>query len=83
MIIDDAVGLDQLGELLDALIKEAGKRLSMILDYLRGHHSKSLTLNIRTNANNHPGRSGIYPWGRIPNVPLNIQASMGWFNGAQ
>jgi transposase len=40
MIIDDAFNADKLIEFLDALIKEANKKVFLILDNLRVHHSK-------------------------------------------
>ena len=41
MIIDDAFNSDRLIEFLDALIKDAGKKkVFLILDNLRVHHSK-------------------------------------------
>ena len=40
MIIDDAVDADKLIEFLAALIKDAGKKVFLILDNLRVHHSK-------------------------------------------
>jgi transposase len=40
MIIDDAFDADKLIEFLRALIKEAGKKVFLILDNLRVHHSK-------------------------------------------
>ena len=40
MIIDDAFDADKLIELLAALIKDAGKKVFLILDNLRVHHSK-------------------------------------------
>jgi transposase len=40
MIIDDAFDADKLIEFLAALIKDAGKKVFLILDNLRVHHSK-------------------------------------------
>jgi transposase len=40
MIIDDAFNSDRLIEFLEALIKDAGKKVFLILDNLRVHHSK-------------------------------------------
>jgi hypothetical protein len=40
MIIDEAFNSDKLIEFLEALIKEAGKKVFLILDDLRVHHSK-------------------------------------------
>jgi transposase len=40
MIIDDALDADKLIEFLQALIKDAGKKVFLILDNLRVHHSK-------------------------------------------
>lgn len=40
MIIDEAFNSDRLIEFLDALIKDAGKKVFLILDNLRVHHSK-------------------------------------------
>ncbi len=40
IIIDKAFNADKLSEFLEALIKDAGKRVFMILDNLRVHHSK-------------------------------------------
>jgi transposase len=40
MIIDDAFNSDKLIEFLAALIKDAGKKVFLILDNLRVHHSK-------------------------------------------
>lgn len=40
MIIDDAFNADRLIEFLEALIKDAGKKIFLILDNLRVHHSK-------------------------------------------
>jgi len=40
MIIDDAFDADKLIEFLQALIKDAGKKVFLILDNLRVHHSK-------------------------------------------
>ena len=40
MIIDDAFNADKLIEFLQALIKDAGKKVFLILDNLRVHHSK-------------------------------------------
>ena len=40
MIIDEAFNSDKLIEFLEALIKEAGKKVFLILDNLRVHHSK-------------------------------------------
>ena len=40
MIIDDAFDADKLIEFLRALIKDAGKKVFLILDNLRVHHSK-------------------------------------------
>lgn len=40
MIIDDAFDADKLIEFLQALIKDAGKKIFLILDNLRVHHSK-------------------------------------------
>lgn len=42
MIIDEAFNSDKLIELLEALIKDAGKKVFLILDNLRVHHSKPL-----------------------------------------
>ena len=40
MIIDDAFNSDKLIEFLESLIKDAGKKIFLILDNLRVHHSK-------------------------------------------
>lgn len=40
MIIDEAFNSDKLIEFLEALIKDAGKKVFLILDKLRVHHSK-------------------------------------------
>ena len=40
MIIDEAFDADKLIEFLQALIKDAGKKVFMVLDKLRVHHSK-------------------------------------------
>jgi transposase len=40
MIIDEAFNSDKLIEFLEALIKDAGKKIFLILDNLRVHHSK-------------------------------------------
>ncbi len=40
MIIDDAFDSEKLIEFLQALIKDAGKKVFLILDNLRVHHSK-------------------------------------------
>ena len=40
MIIDDAFNSERLIEFLEALIKDAGKKVFLILDNLRVHHSK-------------------------------------------
>jgi len=40
MIIDEAFDADKLIEFLQALIKDAGKKVFLILDNLRVHHSK-------------------------------------------
>jgi transposase len=40
MIIDGAFNADQLIEFLEALIKDATKKVFLILDNLRAHHSK-------------------------------------------
>ena len=40
MIIDEAFNSDKLIEFLEALIKDAGKKVFLILDNLRAHHSK-------------------------------------------
>ena len=40
MIIDEAFDADKLIEFLQALIQEAGKKIFLILDNLRVHHSK-------------------------------------------
>jgi transposase len=40
MIIDEAFNSDKLIEFLEALIKDAGKKVFLILDNLRIHHSK-------------------------------------------
>jgi transposase len=40
MIIDEAFNADKLIEFLDALIQDAGKKVFLILDNLRVHHSK-------------------------------------------
>lgn len=40
MIIDEAFNSDRLIEFLEALIKDAGKKVFLILDNLRVHHSK-------------------------------------------
>jgi len=42
MIIDEAFDADKLIEFPQALIKDAGKKIFLILDDLRGHHSKLL-----------------------------------------
>ena len=39
MIIDAAFDANKLIEFLQALIKDAGKKVFLILDNLRGHHS--------------------------------------------
>ena len=40
MIIDDAFNTDRLIEFLDALIRDAGRKVFLILDNLRVHHAK-------------------------------------------
>ena len=40
MIIDEAFNADKLIEFLAVLVKDAGKKVFLILDKLRGHHSK-------------------------------------------
>jgi transposase len=40
MIIDEAFNSDKLIELLENLIKDAGRKVFLILDNLRVHHSK-------------------------------------------
>ncbi len=40
MIIDEAFNADRLIEFLEALVKDAGKKVFLILDNLRVHHSK-------------------------------------------
>jgi transposase len=40
MIIDEAFNSDKLIEFLDALVKDAGRKVFLILDNLRVHHSK-------------------------------------------
>jgi len=40
MIIDEAFNSDKLIEFLEALIKDAAKKVFLILDNLRVHHSK-------------------------------------------
>ena len=40
MIIDEAFNSDKLIEFLEALVKDAGKKVFLILDNLRVHHSK-------------------------------------------
>jgi transposase len=40
MIVDDAFDADRLIDFLQALIKDAGKKVFLILDNLRVHHSK-------------------------------------------
>ncbi len=40
MIVDEAFNADKLIEFLEALIKDAGKKVFLILDNLRVHHSK-------------------------------------------
>ena len=40
MIVEDAFNSDKLIEFLEALIKDAGKKIFLILDNLRVHHSK-------------------------------------------
>ena len=40
MIVEDAFNSDKLVEFLEALIKDAGKKIFLILDNLRVHHSK-------------------------------------------
>lgn len=40
MIIDDAFNADKLIEFLQALIKDAGKKVFLIMNNLRVHHSK-------------------------------------------
>ena len=40
MIIDDAFNADKLIEFLKALIKDAGKKVFLIVDNLRVHHAK-------------------------------------------
>ncbi len=40
MIIDEAFNADRLIEFLDALIRDAGRKVFLILDNLRVHHSK-------------------------------------------
>jgi hypothetical protein len=42
MIIDDAFNAERLIEFLDALVKDAGRKVFLILDNLRVHHSKSV-----------------------------------------
>ncbi len=41
LIIDEAFNADKLIEFSEALIKDAGKEVFLILDNLRVHHSKS------------------------------------------
>jgi hypothetical protein len=43
MIIDEAFNADKLIEFLAALIKDAGRKVFLILDNLRVHHSKLVT----------------------------------------
>ena len=40
MIIDEAFDAEKLIEFLQALLKDAGKKVFLILDNLRVHHSK-------------------------------------------
>jgi hypothetical protein len=40
MIIDDSLNSDKLMKFLQALIQDAGKKVFLILDNLRVHHSK-------------------------------------------
>jgi transposase len=40
MIIDENFGADRLIEFLEALIKDAARKIFLILDNLRAHHSK-------------------------------------------
>ena len=40
MIIDEGFNADKLIEFLDALVKDAGRKVFLILDNLRVHHSK-------------------------------------------
>ncbi len=40
MIIDEAFDTDKFIEFLQALIKDAGEKVFLILNYLRMHHSK-------------------------------------------
>ena len=42
MIIDEAFNSDRLIEFLEALIKDAGRKVFLILDNLRVHHGKSV-----------------------------------------
>jgi transposase len=42
MIIDGNFGADRLIEFLEALIKDAAKKIFLILDNLRAHHSKTV-----------------------------------------
>ncbi len=43
MIIDEAFNSDRLIELLEALIKDAGRNVFLPLDNLRVHHNKPVT----------------------------------------
>lgn len=40
MIIDEAFNADRLIEFMQALVKDAGRKVFLILDHLRVHHSK-------------------------------------------
>jgi hypothetical protein len=53
MIIDDAIDADKLIEFLAALIKDAGKKVFLILDNLRVHHSKFVKAKLHDAANEH------------------------------
>ena len=49
MIIGDAFTSDKLIEFLEALVKDAGKKVFLILDNLRVHHSKPVKIWLEEN----------------------------------
>ncbi len=51
MIIDEAFNSDKLIEFLEALIKDAGRKVFLILDNLRVHHSKPVKAWVAENKN--------------------------------
>jgi transposase len=51
MIIDEAFNSDKLIEFLEALIRDAGKKVFLILDNLRVHHSKPVKAWLAERAN--------------------------------